>query len=152
MAKKSRTHQTTKKATGTKKPVTSNKPNTYTKKPIEKKKPRKERGFWLTFVIVLMAVHGIFAAFLYNTQRLAPAPTMQRDWILGLMVVHFLANVVAAVGIWYWKKWALYVYAASTVLAVVVGLMSVGIWSVFYLVLPLAIVGWLLRTKWDYFE
>jgi hypothetical protein len=152
MAKKSKPHQTTKKATGAKKPVTSNKPSSYGKRPIDKKKLRKDRGFWLTFALVVMAIHGIFATVLYNTQRVAPAPTMQRDWILGLMVVHSLANIVAAVGIWYWKKWALYVYAASTVLALVVGLMSVGIWSVFYMVLPLAIVGWLLRTKWDYFE
>jgi hypothetical protein len=68
------------------------------------------------------------------------------------MVVHFLANVVAAVGIFYWQKWALYVYAASTVIAVVVGLLTVGIWSVFYMLLPLVIIGWLLRTKWSYFE
>jgi hypothetical protein len=25
-------------------------------------------------------------------------------------------------------------------------------WSVFYFVLPLAILGYLMRTKWDYFE
>jgi predicted MFS family arabinose efflux permease len=152
MAKKSKPHQTTKKTTGTKSTSTYNKSNDYKKKPIEKKKPRKERGFWLTFALVVMAVHGVFAAFLYYSPTLSPAPTIQRPWILGLMVVHSLANIVAAVGIWYWKKWALYVYAASTVIALVVGLMSVGIWSVFYMVLPLAIVGWLLRTKWDYFE
>ncbi len=69
-----------------------------------------------------------------------------------MMVVHFLANIAAAVGIWYWKKWGLYVYAASTILALVAGLISVGIWSLFYMVLPLAIIGWVLRSKWSYFE
>jgi len=34
----------------------------------------------------------------------------------------------------------------------VVGLLSVGAWSAFYMVLPLAIVGWALRTKWDQFS
>jgi len=66
--------------------------------------------------------------------------------------VHSLANLIAAIGIWYWKKWALYLYVASTILAVIVGLITIGVWSVFYMVLPFAIVGWLLRTKWDYFE
>jgi hypothetical protein len=158
MAKKSKPHQTTKKTTGTNKSTTSNKstssnkPNDYKKKPIEKKKPKKERGFWLTAALVVMAIHGIFATFLYYSPLVAPSPTLARPWILALMVIHSLADVVAAVGIWFWKKWALYVYAASTVLALVVGLMSVGFWSVFYMVLPLAILGWLLRTKWDYFE
>jgi membrane protein YdbS with pleckstrin-like domain len=77
---------------------------------------------------------------------------MSRPWLIGLMSLHFLLNVVAAVGIWFWKKWAMYVYAASTILAVVVGLLSIGIWSVFYMVLPFVILGWLLRTKWDYFK
>jgi hypothetical protein len=38
------------------------------------------------------------------------------------------------------------------VIALVVGLLAVGMWSVFYMVLPVAILGWLLRTKWGYFE
>jgi hypothetical protein len=156
MAKKSKSHQTTKKATGTNKPTpsnkpsTSNKPNNYKKKPIEKKKPIKVRGFWLTAALVVMAVHGIFAAVLFYTQ--AKNPTIQLPWLLGLMILHSLADVVAAVGIWFWKKWALYVYAASTALAMVLGLMSVGVFSLFYMFLPLVIIGWLLRTKWNYLE
>jgi hypothetical protein len=156
MAKKSKSHQTTKKTTGTSKTSkssktsTSNKPNEYKKKPIEKKKPKKVRGFWLTAALVVMAIHGIFATYLYYTQ--AHNPTIQLPWLLGLMVLHSLANVVAAVGIWFWKRWALYLYAASTVLAMVLGLMSVGFYSLFYMFLPLVIIGWLLRTKWDYIE
>jgi hypothetical protein len=69
-----------------------------------------------------------------------------------MMIVHMLANVVAALGIWFWKKWGLYVYAASAILALVAGLISVGIWSAFYMVLPVAILGWLVRTKWAYFD
>jgi hypothetical protein len=116
-----------------------------------KKKPvvKKEHGALLTIVLILMAVHGIVAAYLYYD--MTTAPQVQRPWILGMMVVHSLANIAAAVGIFYWKKWGLYVYAGSTIIALVAGLISVGAWSVFYMVLPLAIVGWLLRSKWDYF-
>lgn len=110
----------------------------------------KERGTAVTIVLVLMALHGVFATYFYFTVRTQEAD-LNRPMILSLMVVHSLANVIAAVGIWYWKKWALYVYAASTVIALVIGLLTVGAWSVFYMVLPLAIVGWVLRTKWDYF-
>jgi hypothetical protein len=44
------------------------------------------------------------------------------------------------------------VYAASTILAVVAGLLSVGIWSLFYMLLPFVILGWLIRSKQSYFE
>jgi hypothetical protein len=116
-----------------------------------KQKPKKkERGFWLSLVLVVMGLHGIFASVFYYSQR--SQDFINRPYLIGLMVLHSLLNIVAAVGIWYWKKWALYVYAVSTVIALVAGLLSIGIWSTFYMVLPLAIVGWLLRTKWDYFE
>jgi hypothetical protein len=115
-----------------------------------KKEIRKERGTLLTIALVVMAVHGAIAAYLYST--LSTAPEVQRPWIISLMVLHFLANIVAAVGIFYWKKWGLYVYAYSTIVALVVGLISIGIWSTFYMILPFVIVGWLLRTKWDYFN
>jgi len=110
----------------------------------------KERGTAVTIVLVLMALHGIFATYFYYTVRTQEAD-LNRPMLLSLMVLHSLANVIAAVGIWYWKKWALYVYAASTIVAMVVGLLAVGAWSIFYMVLPFAIVGWVLRTKWDYF-
>lgn len=110
----------------------------------------KERGIWLQIILVVMAIHGIFAAYFYYTVR-TQEPYLDRPMILTLMVIHSLANVVAVIGIWFWKKWALYVYAGSTILALVVGLLSIGAWSVFYMVLPLAILGYVLRSKWGYF-
>jgi hypothetical protein len=110
----------------------------------------KEHGAVLTIVIILIAFHGIIAAAAYNS--MTTAPDVNRPWIAGLMVLHSLANIVAAAGIYSWKKWGLYLYAASTVVAIVAGLLSVGMWSVFYMLLPAVIVGWLLRTKWDYFD
>ncbi|MFN2196083.1 MAG: hypothetical protein ACK2UW_08175 [Anaerolineales bacterium] len=121
-----------------------------TKAPAKKHAKHKERGTLLVILLVVMALHGIIAAFAYYSMINNPAT--DRNLVVALMVIHSLANVIAAVGIWYWKKWALYLYAASTVLALIAGLISVGIWSVFYMVLPLAIVGWVLRTKWSYFE
>jgi hypothetical protein len=112
--------------------------------------PKKTRGFWLTFALVVMVLHGLFAAIFYAVARL-DVSNVDRPWLLGLMSLHFLANVVAAIGIWYWKKWALHLYAYSAIVALVVGLVGVGAMSVFYMVLPFIILGWLLRTKWDYF-
>jgi len=115
----------------------------------QKKPVRKERGFWLTLALVLMVVTGLVAAYFYNA---AKDPSVERVWILSAMVIANLLDVAAAVGIWFWKKWGLYVYAVASILALVAGLVSVGMLASFYLVMPVAIVGWLLRTKWSYFE
>lgn len=113
-------------------------------------KYNKHRGFGLSILLLVIALHGIFATAFYYAIRTQDA--LDRPWIISLMVLHSAANVIAAVLIWFWKKWGLYLYAASTILAVVVGLISVGAWSVFYMILPLAILGWLLRTKWNNFR
>ena len=116
----------------------------------KQKEKKKVRGTWLTIALVVIALHGIVASLLYYSQR--SQDFINRPYLIVLAVLHSLLDVVAAVGIWYWKKWALYVYGASTVIALVAGLLSGIPLSAFYVVLPLAILGWLLRTKWDYFE
>jgi hypothetical protein len=117
------------------------------------KTPRKTRGTWLTIALVVIVLHGLLAAVYYAAAKVDSA-YMARPWLISLMVVHFLANVAAAIGIWYWKKWGVYIYIVSTILAVIVGLITTGLGmvSIFYFALPLVIVGWLLRTKWAYFD
>lgn len=115
-----------------------------------KQKSQKKRGFWLSLFLVVVALHGFLGTLFYYVIRTQEA--LDNPWIITLMVLHSLANLIAAIGIWFWKKWALYIYAASTILAIFVGLVSIGAWSVFYMILPLAIIGWLLRTKWNYFD
>jgi len=72
----------------------------------------KERGTVLTILLVVMALHGMFAAYFYYVVRTQEA-ALSRPMVISLMVVHSLANIAAAAGIWYWKKWALYVYGAG---------------------------------------
>ena len=116
----------------------------------KKKATPKHRGTFLTILLVIMALHGIVAGFLYSSGM--DDSSISRPWLVMLMVIHSFANVIAAIGIWKWKMWGWRLYIASTVLALVVGLLGVGFWSVFYMVLPLIIVGWALRTKWNYFS
>lgn len=117
------------------------------------KQVKHHRSTILTVLLVIMALHGIFAAILYSTARMdAAVMQVDRPWIITMMIIHELLNIVAAGAIFYWKKWGLYVYAASTILAVVAGLLSIGMWSVFYMILPLVILGWVLRDYWGNFE
>ena len=116
-----------------------------------KKKPvaKKERGPLLTTALVIIVIQGIFAAYLYYTQN--NAVEAQKPWIYSAMVLHNLANIAAAIGIFYWKKRGLYVYAASALVSVVAGLFSVGFWSFWYMILPVFILGWIVREKRQYF-
>lgn len=116
----------------------------------KQKSPTKTRGTFLTILLVIMALHEIVAGFFYYAARMDDS-IVSRPWLVGLMAIHSFANVIAAVGIWKWKMWAWQLYIASAVLALVVGLLTMGVWSAFYMILPLAIVGWALRTKWDNF-
>lgn len=125
--------------------------NRRTTKSITKKKKQKVRGFWVSFFLVIIIVQGILATVLFDIYR-TDATTLDRPIVLGLMIIHSLANIAAAVGIWFWKRWALYLYAASTILAIIVGLITVGMWSMFSLIFPFVILAWLLQEKWDYFE
>jgi hypothetical protein len=111
---------------------------------------QKKHGALLTIVLIIMGLHGFVSTYIYLT--LNTAPEVQRPWIISMMVLHFILNIAAAVLIYFWKKWGIYIYVASTILAVIAGLLAIGIWSIWYMVFPLIILGWLLRTKWSYFS
>lgn len=114
-----------------------------------KRKPvvKKERGGWLTACLVLMMVHGIFAAFLvlYLRQQQSGASPV---WVLLVLFALAVAHVVAALAIWEWKQWGLILYAAVTLVSMAVGLLLTGtqLW-VFHEVLPLAILGYVIKDK-----
>ena len=116
----------------------------------KQKSQTKTRGTFLTILLVIMALHGIVATFVFYSLRMDDS-MISRTWLVTLMLIHSVANVIAAVGIWKWKMWAWQLYIASTILGLAVGLLTMGMLSAFYAVLPLAIVGWALRTKWDNF-
>jgi membrane-associated HD superfamily phosphohydrolase len=119
-----------------------------------KKKPpiKKQRSGWLTACLVLMMIHGIFAAFLVlylREQKSGASPV----WVLLVLFALAVAHVVAALAIWEWKRWGLIVYVAATVVSMVVGLILTGtqLW-VFHEVIPLVILGYLVRGKLTAFE
>jgi lipoprotein signal peptidase len=116
-----------------------------------KSKPEvKKRSTLMTIALVVIVLHSLIAAYLYST--LSADPSVSRPWLISMAVVHFLANVVAAYGIFKWKKWGLHLYAYSAVVGMVTGALAVGIWSMFYLILPLIIMGYIFRSHYDQFE
>jgi uncharacterized membrane protein (DUF2068 family) len=60
--------------------------------------------------------------------------------------------VIAAIGIWNWKKWGIYLYLVSTAIGVVIGVIAVGPIAFFSMLLPAILLGYLISAKWSYFE
>jgi hypothetical protein len=99
-----------------------------------------------------MMLHGIFAAFLVLYLREQGGRTAP-PWVLLVLFVLASAHVVAALAIWEWKQWGLILYAVVTVVSMAVGLILSGtqLW-VFHEVIPLAILGYLIKDKTKAFE
>ena len=117
-----------------------------------KKSSAKQRGFWLSFILILMALINLLTLALIIDRVQAPQ-SMNYPYLMAGLFIFTAAKIVAAIGIWFWERWALYVFAGSVIGTIVVGLLLTGTWLfAFNEVLPLAILGWLLRDKYDYFK
>ena len=70
----------------------------------------KKRGFLLADFLVLILVANVFTAYLYFTHpelimNAYPRASVELIYFLGLMCA---VNVMLAVGIFIWRKWAVY--------------------------------------------
>jgi len=112
----------------------------------------KDRGWMLSVWLVLMAIHGVVFSYLIYYLRQdqgwnSPA------WMMATLFILSLAKVVAAVGMWFWKKWGLTLYIIAVVVGMAVGLMLTGTQLiVFHDVILLVITGFLIKDKRNYFD
>jgi hypothetical protein len=113
----------------------------------------RERGIWLSVWLILLILHSIgVALFIYFAANQPDAPSTF-PWYISALVISVLAKLIGAIAIWNWRRWGLYLYAGGVILAVVIGLMLTGLLSlVLVYVLPLAILGWLLKDKYNNFQ
>jgi len=112
----------------------------------------KQRGLGLSTWLILIILHGILAVFLVMDLR-KQVDEVMFPWLVAGLLLASVARVVGAAGIWLWGKWGLYLYAGGVLVAIVAGLLLTGnMLIIFGDILPLAILGWLLRNKWTYFE
>ncbi len=112
-----------------------------------KKPVNKRRGGLLTFLIILIGVHAVSAsALVYG--YLKQDYTGQRTWILVLLLLVSLADIAAAVGLWLWKLWGLYLYSIATAVLAGISIVVTGnVWVSLYQFIPVAIFGYVLRLQ-----
>ena len=110
-----------------------------------------QRGGCLTalliFMFILNPLVGLYYLFWGSTitQTIPTFPV----WAIPLFVVLSFANLVFAIAIWQWKKWGMYGFVGSALIAFVVNLMSVGILPAFFGLIGVALLAFLLRNAWS---
>jgi len=113
----------------------------------------RERGIWLSICLILIVLHSIVVALFVYTAANQPDAPASFPWYIIVLVISVIVKLVGAIAIWNWRRWGLYLYTGGVVLAVITGLMLTGsLYLVFVYVLPLAILGWLLKDKYSYFQ
>ena len=114
---------------------------------------QKERKWYLSLVILLVLLGGLFSTFwVFNETRLLGGTTADWPWWAWSILVTNIADIVAALALWKWRKWGLWLYLASittrTVLMILAGALGTGFASF----LPFAIVGYAVSLNWKQFE
>ena len=131
-----------KKASQTAKPTSKTSASSKAKKPVA-----KTRGGVLTTIYVLIILHGIFATYLGITTLKADYAGY-RDGIFILMTLVSVACIVAAIGLWNWKKWGITLYVVACLVALAVHLAMTGaIFMVLYDILPVAILAYVINLQ-----
>ncbi len=119
-----------------------------------KRPVNKRRGGLLSFLIILIGVHAIFATYLSYTY-LKQAYLVQRTWILVVLLLISLADIVAAIALWLWRQWGIYLYIIATAALAAISIVVTGnVWVSFYQFIPVAILGYVinLQNKLKLFE
>jgi hypothetical protein len=114
----------------------------------------KKRGTVLTILLSLVFLHAILATGVaYSTLQAEYAAGT--SWVLLVLSLVSLADIVAAIGMWYWKKWAITLYAVTRVIAAAIHLMLTGsLLVVLFDLVPVSILIYVieLQSKRKLFE
>jgi hypothetical protein len=118
-------------------------------------KKEKQRGALLTTWLILMIIANSFSAIFYFFLKgfvsfLLPNIPSGIWYVYGLVS---LANIIFAIFLFMWKKWAFFAFCGSAVLAFIMNLsMGVGILNALFGTLGVIILYLIMRPKWNLFE
>jgi hypothetical protein len=108
---------------------------------------KKEHGWLLTTIYVLIILHGIFAAILVTSYTRNDV-VIPRPMIIPILTANALLDVVAAVAMWYWKRWGVILLGISAVISSAIGLIATGnVFVIFYMMIPFAILIYIITYQ-----
>ncbi len=115
---------------------------------------KKERGGLLTAAIIYVFLHSFLVLGAIFGNNLLMGADLPPTWFILSMIGAEIADIVAGIALWRWKKWGLTLYFAATVVVIALGVLATGaamMWS-FSRLFPFIIVGYIVRSRWQYFE
>ena len=121
--------------------MSSNKP---VHKQEKQKSPPKHGAVWGTWLVLIM-LHGIGAIALAYITKLEPEFANSRNLILASLSVAAVLQVVSAIGLWFWKRWGLYLYVAVVFIQMAAHMVLTStVYVGFYDAIPLLITGYMI--------
>lgn len=118
----------------------------------QKRAAKPERGTLLSLALIFVMIHGLLLLLLIFIDREMYATVLPTWLILGGVAIA-IADIVAGIALWNWKGWGFFLYMVATLGALFLGLSLTGsLLFAFSRIIPFAIVGYIMRPKWHYFE
>jgi hypothetical protein len=114
---------------------------------------KPKRGTGWSIWLILIVIHSFVVAFITLSMMKTPEG-VTRQWLVIALLLFTAAKAIAALGMWEWKQWGLYLYVIAVLgsMGITLLMTSFLIWGVFWEAIPLLITGWLLRGKQEYFD
>ncbi|HQY90432.1 hypothetical protein [Caldilinea sp.] len=113
---------------------------------------RKHRKTLLTIALVIVLLHGFLMTAIFWTVR----PDVERNLgnvAVWVMLLSSVADVEAAIAMWYWKRWGIYLYGLAAIGAAVVAVLASGdLFLLFGALLPAIIVLYIVTMQREKFE
>ncbi len=104
------------------------------------------RGGWLTAMLIFIAVHAVFTAVLLIAYHKDPGVTKTILWSGAIITA--LLEIGSAVAMWFWKKWGIYLFVATTLAAIGFGLVVYPSMVVaFHGIIPIGLLGMILTNQ-----
>lgn len=120
----------------------------------------KSRGKFLTIMLVLAAFGVLSSAYtLVNSNSIAQTYGTVPSWFYPYLIFGFTLGVVNIVGLWLWKKWAVYTFFAASVISIIMPLFvlkpldpNVGMVSFYMTIISCGLWFWAVYRKWNLFD
>lgn len=121
---------------------------------------KKERGKFLTIMLVFAAFGILLSLYtLTNTNSVQQAYGSVPSWFYPYSILGLALGVANVVGVWMWKKWAIYTIVASSAIALIMQLFvlkptqpEAGTIAYFSLIVGGGLWFWAIYRKWQYFK
>jgi len=127
---------------------TSQASSTQAKSSSSKSQPQHSKKRSIAYIIAVWYVilHGFFwAAASIATHR---AEVDKYPVLFGLLIASALVSVVAGVGMWFWKKWAGYLYLVTGIaMGLLVTMLSGDLWLALGSFMPVIVVLYVVYPK-----